>query len=107
MRSGELGLSDSHGYLFERFLNSLYKSRPLKVEAISTIGNEIRGLLFFNAMKKLRCVDCRCFKYEDSDGLGFCDKWEESDISRDDDACVEFERKEDEYDERFGNTEGY
>lgn len=55
-------------------------------------------------------MDCRCFKYEDSDGLGFCDKWEESDISRisrDDDACVEFERKEDEYDERFGNTEGY
>lgn len=52
-------------------------------------------------------MDCRCFKYEDSVGLGFCDKWEESDISRDDDACVEFEKKEDDYDERTGITEGY
>ena len=78
-------------------------------ESRSHLHNRQRnqGSFIFNAMKKLRCVDCRCFKYEDSDGLGFCDKWEESDISRDDDACVEFEKKEDEYDERFGNTEGY
>lgn len=56
-------------------------------------------------MKKLKCGDCRCFKYEDAEGLGYCDQWEETDVSCDDDACVEFVRKEDEYDERFGSFE--
>lgn len=55
-------------------------------------------------MKKDRCGQCRCFKYEDADGLGYCDLWEETDVSREDAACVEFVRKEDEY-ERIGSNE--
>ena len=31
------------------------------------------------------------FKYEDAEGLGWCDLLEESDVSVQDEACVEFE----------------
>lgn len=35
-------------------------------------------------------------KYEDSDGFGYCDLWQESDVNGADEACVEFEEKESE-----------
>ena len=42
-------------------------------------------------MKKRYCSECKFFKYEDSGGLGYCDLWEEADVGRKDEACVEFE----------------
>lgn len=42
-------------------------------------------------MKKRYCSECKFFKYEDSCGLGYCEQWEEADVSCKDEACVEFE----------------
>lgn len=48
-------------------------------------------------MGKKFCGECVHLKFEDADGLGWCDLWEESDVHCKDDACIEFEEKEDEY----------
>ena len=42
-------------------------------------------------MKKRYCSECKFFKYEDSEGLGWCELLEEADVSCEDEACVEFE----------------
>lgn len=41
-------------------------------------------------MKKRYCKECRFFKYEASGGLGYCELWEEADVDRKTEACVEF-----------------
>ena len=58
------------------------------------------GLFYFTkAMKKRYCSECVFFKFEDSEGLGFCELLEEADVSCEDEACVEFEEdKLNEYD---------
>lgn len=56
-------------------------------------------------MRKKYCGMCSHLKYEDADGLGWCEQWEESDVGCDDGACVEFKDKEEEY-ERLGSAEG-
>ena len=43
-------------------------------------------------MKKQYCGQCIHFRYEDSDGLGWCELWETADTSCEDEACVEFEK---------------
>lgn len=43
------------------------------------------------------CSECKFFKYEDSDGLGYCELWQESDVSCKDEACVEFQKDEVDY----------
>lgn len=45
-------------------------------------------------MKHYTCGQCSHLKYEDSNGDGYCDLWEESDVNIKDEACVEFELKE-------------
>lgn len=47
--------------------------------------------------KKKYCGACIHFRYEDSEGYGWCDQWEEADVSCKDEACCEFNDKEDEY----------
>ena len=43
-------------------------------------------------MKRLKyCGKCIHFKYEDSEGYGWCDLLEEADVERTDEACVEYE----------------
>lgn len=50
-------------------------------------------------MKKRYCSECKFFKYEDAEGLGWCELIEEADVERMDEACVEFEENEiNEYD---------
>lgn len=49
------------------------------------------SFLLLCTMKKYCCSECKCFKYCDSDGFGYCDKWEEADVNSEDEACVEFE----------------
>lgn len=44
------------------------------------------------------CSECIFFKYEDSDGFGWCELWEECDVNCKDEACVEFQEKNIEYD---------
>lgn len=46
------------------------------------------------AMKKQYCGQCAFFKYEDAEGFGWCELLEESDVSVQDEACVEFENDE-------------
>lgn len=52
--------------------------------------------MFFisKAMKKKYCGMCVHHKYEDSDGDGWCEQWEESDVNVSDEACCEFEERE-------------
>ena len=42
-------------------------------------------------MKKHYCSECKFFKFEDSEGLGWCEQLEEADVNCKDEACVEFE----------------
>ena len=56
-------------------------------------------------MKKKYCGMCSHLKYEDADGLGWCEQWEESDGDCGDEACCEFNEKEDEYGQ-LGSIEG-
>lgn len=44
-------------------------------------------------MKKQYCGSCIHLKYEDADGYGYCDLWEESDVSCKDEACIEHEEE--------------
>ena len=47
------------------------------------------------AMKRLKyCGKCIHLKYEDAEGYGWCDLWEEADVNRKDEACVEYEDDE-------------
>ena len=48
-------------------------------------------------MNKIYCADCKYFKYEDAEGFGWCDLLEEADVHRCDDACVEYEEKDIDY----------
>lgn len=54
------------------------------------------GFAFDGKSMKNYCGECEHLKYEDSEGYGYCDLWEESDVSCKDEACVEFEKKESE-----------
>lgn len=54
------------------------------------------GFAFDEKSMKNYCGKCEHLKYEDSEGYGYCDLWEESDVSCNDEACVEFEEKESE-----------
>jgi len=45
-------------------------------------------------MKKKYCGMCIHHKYEDSDGDGWCEQWEEADVNVSDEACCEFEERE-------------
>lgn len=56
-------------------------------------------------MKKKYCGMCSHLKYEDADGLGWCEQWEESDVDCGDEACCEFNEREDEYGQ-LGSIEG-
>ena len=42
-------------------------------------------------MKKRCCSECKFFKHEDKAGLGYCDLWEQADVDRKTEACVEFD----------------
>ena len=42
-------------------------------------------------MKKRHCSECVFFKFEDAEGLWWCELLEEADVSCKDEACVEFE----------------
>jgi hypothetical protein len=44
-------------------------------------------------MKKQYCGSCIHLKYEDADGLGYCELWQESDVSVEDEDCVEHEEE--------------
>lgn len=46
--------------------------------------------------KKVKCGQCQHLKYEDAEGYGWCSLLEEADVHVDDEACVEFEEKEEE-----------
>lgn len=50
-----------------------------------------RKACLFNTMKKHYCSECKFFKFEDSEGLGWCEQLEEADVNCEDEACVEFE----------------
>ena len=54
------------------------------------------SFVFVNTMKSY-CGKCEFFKFEDADGLGWCSLWEESDVSREDEACVEYQEDEVDY----------
>ena len=54
------------------------------------------SFVFVNTMKSY-CGKCEFFKFEDADGLGWCSLWEESDVSCEDEACVEFQEDEVDY----------
>lgn len=45
-------------------------------------------------MKKNRCGQCEYLKYTDAEGLGWCSLLEEADVDVKDEACVEFEERE-------------
>ena len=68
---------------------------PPESKAVSTLGTKSGGFLFLKsliAMKRLKCCGkCIHFKYEDSEGYGWCDLLEEADVERTDKACVEYE----------------
>lgn len=55
-------------------------------------------------MKK-HCGGCQHLKFEDAEGMGWCDLWEEADVNRQDEACVEYEEKPEEYGQH-GSNEG-
>lgn len=66
-----------------------------KAQAFQSIANPTLArngrLVFYQTMKKRYCSECVFFKFEDSEGLGWCELLEE--------ACVEFEEnKRNEYD---------
>lgn len=42
---------------------------------------------------KCYCKNCIFFKYEDSEGYGYCDQWEEADVQAEDEACVEYQEE--------------
>lgn len=46
--------------------------------------------------KKVKCGQCQHLKYEDDEGYGWCSLLEEADVHVADEACVEFEEKEEE-----------
>ena len=50
--------------------------------------------LIFCTMKKDYCEKCGHLKYVDAEGYGYCELWEEADVSSKDEACVEFEESE-------------
>lgn len=45
-------------------------------------------------MKKKHCGDCIFLKYVDACGDGYCELLGETDVSVNDEACVEFEESE-------------
>ena len=45
-------------------------------------------------MKKVKCGECRFFKYEDADGYGWCELMEEADVHCNDEDCVNCEENE-------------
>lgn len=51
----------------------------------------MEGLFIYQTIKKRYCSECVFFKFEDSEGLGWCELLEEADVSCEDEACVEFE----------------
>lgn len=51
----------------------------------------MEGLFIYQTMKKRYFSECVFFKFEDSEGLGWCELLEEADVSCEDEACVEFE----------------
>lgn len=54
---------------------------------------------------KKRCGGCIHLRYEDAEGMGWCDLWEEADVNCQDEACVEYEEKPEEYGQ-LGSNEG-
>lgn len=44
--------------------------------------------------RKKYCGKCVHLKYEDAEGYGWCELWEEADVNRKDEACVEYEDDE-------------
>lgn len=44
--------------------------------------------------KKRFCGECVFLKYEDAEGYGWCELFEEADVNTADEACVEFEENE-------------
>lgn len=54
----------------------------------------MEGLFIYLTMKKRYCSECRFFKFEDSEGFGWCDLLEEADVNVNDEACVLIEEKE-------------
>jgi len=45
-------------------------------------------------MKKKKCGECKWLKFVDAEGDGWCEQWEESDVNVSDEACCEFEERE-------------
>lgn len=57
------------------------------------------GFCYDEKSMKNYCGECEHLKYEDADGFGWCGLWEESDVNSKDEACCEFNEKEDLYGE--------